>query len=255
MENMLKTIIVDDEHGNRQVLRSLLETHCKEVHVVAEADSVDSAYQAILNAKPNLIFLDIQMPTGNGFQLLEKFEEVSFDTIFVTSYDQYAINAIKFSALDYLLKPVDIAELKGAVEKAVKKAGEELRQQEFYQNLLNNIQPGVNDKKMVVHVNTKAILIQMSQVAYVEADSNYSFIHMMSGETYHTSKTLKEIEEFTVGLNRFIRINRSVIINVSYCAHYHRGEPFSVILKNDLCFEISRRKRPEVLEKLKSFIP
>src|SRR5688572_24557710 len=122
---MLEAVIVDDEHKNRQLLASLLQTHCPLVRVVAEADNVETAFHEISQKRPQLVFLDVQMPTGNGFQLLEAFDHVFFDIIFVTSYDQYAINAIKFSALDYLLKPIDVNELKTAVAKAVYKTEKE----------------------------------------------------------------------------------------------------------------------------------
>src|SRR5438309_1656858 len=119
----MKAIIVDDEEKSRKVLRNLLEKFCPEVNVCAEADGVERAAKFIADMKPALVFLDIQMPTGNGFDLLKKYEELPFEVIFVTSYDEYAINAIKFSALDYLMKPVEVADLKNAVAKAIKKIG------------------------------------------------------------------------------------------------------------------------------------
>src|ERR1041385_8097688 len=119
----MKAILVDDEEKSRRALRNLLEKFCPEVEVCAEADGVEKAAQLIKDLKPTLVFLDIQMPTGNGFDLLKKYDSLPFEVIFVTSYDEYAINAIKFSALDYLMKPVEVDDLKKAVGKAVKKNG------------------------------------------------------------------------------------------------------------------------------------
>ena len=251
---MLKAIIVDDEHANRQLLNDLLKTHCPTVNIVGKAGCVDSAYEEINDKKPNLVFLDIQMPTGNGFKLLEKFEHIYFDIIFVTSFDQYAINAIKFSALDYLLKPIDPEELKIAVKKAITKAEKDKNFQLLYQNLLNNIQPTITDKKMAIRANNNTILIKMSDIKYIEADSNYSFIYLISGIKYHTAKTLKEFEELTADMPVFIRISKSTIINSAHCSHYIIGDPSRVVLKSGDDFEISRRKKNEVIDKLKTVI-
>jgi two-component system LytT family response regulator len=250
---MINAIIVDDEHANRELMQNLLQVHCPSVKITGTADSVATAYEEIINKKPNLVFLDIQMPHGNGFQLLEKFNEIFFDIIFVTSFDQYAINAIKFSALDYLLKPIDIDELKFAVDKALKKVEKE-NKFKLYENLLNNINPNSSDKKMAVRVKNDTIFIQMSSVSYMQADGNYSNIHLISGGKYYISKTLKEIDEFTADLKGFIRINKSVIINSSQCSKYQKGEIATLSLKTGETFEISRRKKVEVLDKLNALL-
>lgn len=250
---MINAIIVDDEHANRELMQNLLQTHCPSVKVIGIADSVMTAYEEITQKKPNLIFLDIQMPNGNGFQLLEKFQEIVFDVIFVTSFDQYAINAIKFSALDYLLKPIDISELKLAVEKAIKKVEKE-NKFKLYENLLHNINPNVTDKKMAIRVKNDTIFIKMSDVSYIQADGNYSTIYLTNGEKYYISKTLKEIDEFTTDLKAFIRINKSVIINSTQCIKYQKGEAATISLKSGETFEISRRKKTEVLDKLQTLL-
>lgn len=250
---MINAIIVDDEHANRELMQNLLQVHCPSVKIIGTADCVAAAYTEITNKKPNLVFLDIQMPNGNGFQLLEKFKEIFFDVIFVTSFDQYAINAIKFSALDYLLKPIDISELKTAVDKALKKVEKE-NKFKLYENLLNNINPNISDKKMAIRVKNDTIFIQMSSVAYMQADGNYSNIHLINGNKYYISKTLKEIDEFTADLKGFIRINKSVIINSTQCLKYQKGEIATLSLKTGETFEISRRKKVEVLDKLNALL-
>lgn len=250
---MLNAIIIDDEHANRELISNLLETHCPFVNIVATADGVEAGYKEILEKKPNLVFLDIQMPNGNGFQLLEKFHEIFFDIIFVTSYDHYAVSAIKFSALDYLLKPIDISELKQAVDKALKKAEKENKFQ-LYENLLNNINPNSTDKKMAIRVKNNTMFIEMSKVSYIQADGNYSNIYLTTGTKYYVAKTLKEIDEFTTDLKGFIRINKSIIINSSLCENYQRGENYTIALKTGETFEVSRRKKNEVIDKLNAFM-
>ena len=250
---MLNAIIIDDEFANRELMSNLLETYCPDVTIAGLANGVDEGYKIICEKKPNLVFLDIQMPNGNGFQLLEKFKEIFFDIIFVTSYDQYAINAIKFSALDYLLKPIDITELKSAVEKAVKKVEKENKFQ-LYENLLNNLNPNNNNKKMAVRVKNTTIFIEMNQVSHIQADGNYSIISLINGTKYVVAKTLKEIDEYSVDVRGFIRINKSVIINSAQCTNYQRGESNTVTLKTGETFEISRRKKNEVIDKLNTFL-
>ncbi len=250
---MLKAIIIDDEHANRQLVSNLLNTHCPSVQIVGSADGVESGYQEITEKKPNLVFLDIQMPHGNGFQLLEKFKEICFDIIFVTSFDQYAINAIKFSALDYILKPIDISELKIAVEKAEKKIEKENKIL-LYENLLNNINPYNQNKRMAIRVKNSTLFIEMNDISYIEADGNYSNIFLINGTKYYVAKTLKEIDEFIKDLRGFLRINKSIIINSSLCSHYQRGENCSLTLKTGQTFEISRRKKNEVIDKLNEFL-
>jgi two-component system LytT family response regulator len=247
---MLNAIIIDDEKACRQLLINLLNRHCPSVTVLAEASSVESGVVAIKEKRPQLVFLDIQMPKGTGFKLLEQFEDISFEIIFVTSFDKYALNAIKFSALDYLLKPINIIELKNAVDKAALKVNKENKLIE-YQNLLNNLKPNT-DKKMIIHYNGMAIPIRMSEVAFIMADANYSVIYMKNKQEYYTAKTLKLIEEYVEELPDFIRINKSIIVNKTYIVQYQKGEPYLVHLQNGKQFEISRRKRADVLEKLKA---
>ncbi len=246
---MLNTIIIDDERASRQLLINLLNKYCPSVTVVGEANSVESAVVAIREKRPHLIFLDIQMPKGTGFQLLEKFDDIFFNIIFVTSYDKYALDAIKFSALDYLLKPVNVDELKNSVDKATKELNKDNRLIE-YQNLLNNLKQNA-DKKMIIHFNNKAIPIRMSEVAYIVADANYSIIHLKDKQEYYTAKTLKDIQEYVEELPDFIRINKSVIVNTTSITQYQKGESYIIHMQNGKQFEISRRKRAEVLGKLK----
>jgi two-component system LytT family response regulator len=248
---IIEAIVVDDEEKSRKVLRKLLASFCREIKVIAEAESVDQAFTLINSLKPQLVFLDIQMPTGTGLSLLEKFGTIPFDVIFVTGFDQYAINAIKFSALDYLLKPIDVKELKSAVERALNKARHKEDRQVQIVNLLNNIDPGSKEKKISVHKNEKVLFINLGDIIYIEADDRYCTITTRQREGYTLAKTLKEFEEFFSNTPSLIRISRSLMINVDFIESYTKEEPCLITLQDGKVFEIPRRKKQDILELLK----
>lgn len=253
METKLKAVIVDDEKNSRIVLRELIANFCKEIEVVAEAPSVNEAYKLINEHRPSLVFLDVQMPTGNGFKLLEKFDKLPFDVVFVTSFDQYAINAIKFSALDYILKPVDIKELQSATAKAIEnfKQKNSGSAQTQIINLLQSVDETVTEKKIAFHQNDAVKLIKISDISHIESDWNYSVSYTAAGEKLVSSKTLKEFEDYLSSYPFFVRIHKSCIVNIHYIAQYSKNEPCVIKMKNGFEFEVSRRKKQEVLEKIK----
>lgn len=250
MTTKIKSIIVDDEANSRKVLATLLIKFCPLIELVGEAEDVDSAYDLITSLKPDLVFLDIQMPTGSGFQLLKKFENLPFEVIFVTSFDRYAITAIKFSVLDYLLKPVEVNDLQEAVKKAGKKILENTTSQEQILTLLNNIDESNLEKKINVHVNGKVMIVKASSICIIDADSRYCHITTNTGEKFAVTKTLKEVEEFLATNPVFVRINKNAIININSIHHYSKGEPCIIELRDGRAFEVSRRKKNEVLSRL-----
>jgi two-component system, LytTR family, response regulator len=249
---MLRALIVDDERSSREVLKQLLIDFCPEIEIIGEVSSAQLAYEFVLQTQTDLVFLDIQMPTGNGFTLLQKFEVLPFDVIFVTSFDQYAISAIKLSALDYLLKPIAINLLKDAVIKALRT--NELKSNKHPQmiNLLQLVNPEVIEKKIALHHHDNVKLVKLSEVIYIEGNINYTDITVISGEKYSSSKTLKEFEEYLSPFNFFIRIHKTAIININHISKYSKGDPFIIVMQNKKEFEASRRRKHEVLEKLKS---
>lgn len=251
MEEKIKCVLVDDEKNSRIVLKDLLQNFCKEVDVVGEASNVEDAFEVINEKKPHLIFLDIQMPTGNGFTLLKKFDKVPFEVIFITSFDKYAINAIKFSALDYLLKPVDIAELQAAVQKALGVHNKKSSSHNLIVNLLQSIDEDLKEKKIAFHKNDAVRLIKVSDISHIESDWNYSNIFTSADEKFSSSKTLKEFEEYLHDFPFFIRIHKNSIVNAHHIAKYSKGEPCIITMNDGTELEISRRKKQEVLEILK----
>jgi two-component system LytT family response regulator len=243
--------VIDDESGSREVLLSLLEKYFPEIEVVGEAANVEEAFNLLNIKKPQLIFLDIQMPKASGFDLLKKFDQVPFEIVFVTSFDKYAINAIKFSALDYLLKPIEIPDLESAIKKAIKSIDLKTNNGLQIINLLHSLDTDINDRKIAVHAGEKVKLLSELDIVYVEGDGRYCHIILISGETYTTARNLKEFEEYFQATNNFVRIAKDLIINVKYIKHYSKGEPCIIEMVNGKTFDVARRKKAEVLGKLK----
>lgn len=247
----LRALIVDDEPGSREVLIKLLKWKFPAVELVGEAADVDSAFKMANDLKPDLVFLDIQLSGASGFRLLEKYERVPFDVVFITSYDEQAINAIRLNALNYLLKPVEVFDLQNAMEKAFgNKEANSLPQQQVI-NLLHHLRKDADEYKLAVHHGEKVKLLNEKEILYVEADNRYCKIYLDTNKVYTAARHLKEFEDYFGENSSFIRINKSVILNTRHILEYSKGEPFIIGLSNGSVFEVSRRKKPMILEKLK----
>ncbi len=246
----IKTILIDDEESSRNVIKALLKKFCPEINIIAEAENVKDAYKLINDKQPSLIFLDIQMPGGNGFTLLKKFDKVDFDVIFVTSFDQYAINAIKYSALDYLLKPIEVDDLKQAVKRAVERQKERGSSVADVVKLLIENETA-KEKQIAIHSGSKVRIVKLNEIACVEADSQYTNLYLSGGEKINSTKTLKEFEELLCEAKQFIRVNRSCVVNTIAILTYTKAEPFIITLNNGREYEMSRRKKVEVLALLR----
>jgi two-component system LytT family response regulator len=247
---MIKAIIVDDELGARESLSKMIEKNCKQLEVIAKADSMLAAFEAITNKQPDLVFLDIEMPNGNAFDLLEKFKEINFNIIFTTAYDHYAIKAIKFSAIDYILKPIDPEELVEAVKRVEKKQTNQpnvLDKQ--FKTLLSNVRPENKLKKVGIPDGDGLIFINLSDIIRCESDGNYTFFILTNGKKIIASRTLGEYEQMFTEDN-FFRIHRSHLVNLQHVKKYIKGEGGYVIMADDSQVEVSRRNKNEFLEKL-----
>jgi two-component system LytT family response regulator len=248
----LRAILVDDEIKGREVLRNLLQRFFPEIEILDETESVEQAYKSIALHKPNLVFLDIEMPGSSGFNLLRKFDVIPFEVIFVTSYDQYAITAIKFSALDYLLKPVEVSDLREAVQKAKRSIETKQQKSSFVVNLLNNFDDVAFDKKVAVHDGDKVVFVSAKEIIYIQADGSYCKISVAGGKRFTTAKFLKDFETFFGEKSSFVRIHKSCMINADHITNYSKGEPCFIEMNDGVTFEVARRKKQEVLEKLKN---
>jgi two-component system LytT family response regulator len=248
--NSIRALVVDDEEKGRKNLITLLGRFCPQVQVAGEAESVETALALLDEIDPDLVFLDIQMPSGNGFSLYKYIESRTFEVIFVTGHSQYAINAIRHEALDYLLKPVDVNELTDAVAKAQRRIRERQEKDLQTQPAIGQLSPPT-EPKISVHEGDKVLLIKASSISSIEADDRYCHLVTASKARHTLSKTLKDMEDLLAGNPRFVRINRKFIINVDFISDYGKGYPCVIELVDGRQFEVSRRKKQEVLEALK----
>lgn len=244
-------VVVEDEYKVREVFIDLIHHYCKEIEIVGEAENITGAYDLILSTKPNIVFLDIEMPQGNGFELLSKFPSPPFEVIFVTSYGHYAIKAIKLSALDYLLKPVMVSDLLEMVNR-IKERFENKNQSEQYSVLLENLNNPPQQKKLVVHTKTKTEYVLFNDIIYLQGDGNYTIIQLANNKI-HVAKTLKDYEEILCNSDSpFMRVHKTYIVNTNFILNVSHGENNTILLKNNSNLEISRRKKQELFEKLNS---
>ncbi|MCE3280068.1 MAG: response regulator transcription factor [Bacteroidetes bacterium] len=244
-----KAIIVDDELGARESLSKMLEKYCKNIEVVAKADNMMNAFIEITNHKPDLVFLDIEMPNGNAFDLLERFKEINFNIIFVTAYDHYAIKAIKFSAIDYILKPVDPEELVNAVSRFESQHENKQSLDKKFKTLLSNVKPENKLKKVGIPDGDGLIFINLADIIRCDSDGNYTYFILTSGKKIIVSRTLGEYEQMFMDDN-FFRVHRSHLINLEHVKKYIKGEGGYVIMSDNSQVEVSRRNKNEFLEKL-----
>lgn len=251
MKNELTIFLVDDERNNREVISELIERNFIDLRIVGEAASVNEAFEKIEICKPQLVLLDIQMPRGNGFTLLKKYRELPFEVIFITSYDEYAINAIKFSALDYLLKPVELPDLESAIKKARKAIENKKFRSTEVINLLHNLDNEISNMRIPVHEGENVRLIKTNELLYITSNGRYSDLFTLNGGKHTIAKSLREFEDYFGEKSSFIRIHKECIINTIHVKRYSKGEHCFIELVDGKTFEVSRRKKQEVLERIK----
>ena len=244
---MIRGIIVEDEIHSRDTLRGLLNRYCKNIEIIAEADGYRSGLAAIKEQQPDVVFLDIQMPDGSGFKLLEELDEIKFEIIFTTAFDQFAIKAIKYSALDYLLKPIDPEELVSALKKVENKISKR-GVNENIQVLLDNIKSrDANPHKIVLSTFEKIHIIETDNILRCESDNYYTTFFLTDGKQILISKTLKENEALLGGHN-FIRPHKSHLVNVKYIKGFLKSDGGYIEMTDGTHIPVSRRKREKIIE-------
>lgn len=244
---MIKAIIVDDEKASRDALKGLLQRYCSNVEVVAEGENVAGGIEVIRLFTPDLVFLDVQMPDGSGFRLLEQLDEISFEVIFTTAFDQYAIKAIKYSALDYLLKPIIPDDLIKAIEK-FKQRKTIGRVEESVRTLLENLQSKTQEpKKIVLNTAEGMHIVLVDDIVRCMSDDCYTHFFFKDGKKMLISKTLKDNEEL-LSSKDFIRPHKSHLINLKYVKSFVRNDGGYIVMIDDSQIPVSRRKREEILD-------
>ena len=243
---MLRTIIIDDETLIRDTLVSLLKDYCPQAKIVGEANSVASGISTIRNKIPDLILLDIKMDDGTGFDLLQAFDTINFKIIFITAYEKHAIEAFKFSAVDYLLKPVNPEKLAEAVQRA-----EKLVQQTFNRQLdalKANIDPvNTQNKKIIVKTSDNIYLLNTRDIIHCQSDDCYTVIESLNEEKIVVSKVLKEYDEL-LSNHGFFRVHRSHLVNLQHIKRFEKQEGGYVVMSNDQKIPVSSRARERLLE-------
>jgi two-component system LytT family response regulator len=247
---MLNAIIVDDEAHCCKTLNALLKRYSPEVNVVAICANGADALKAIRELNPNLVFLDVEMPKMNGFEMLEQLGEINFHLIFVTSYDAYALKAIRFSAIDYLLKPVDREELQRAVQKVVKRMETPLPEQ--LKIILEKMQhPTAASNKIALPTMEGLQMIAVEFIISCEANDNYTTLTLKNNKKIVVSCTLKVIEELLED-HSFLRVHRSFLVNLDEVEKYVKADGGYLVMSNGAQIYISRNKKEELLKRLVS---
>ncbi|MGB0887292.1 MAG: LytR/AlgR family response regulator transcription factor [Vicingaceae bacterium] len=246
----LKAVIVEDEEASRETLNNYITKYCPNVDVLAMADAVQTGLEAIKKHKPDVVFLDIEMPYGNAFDLLDALDEIEFEIIFVTAYRDYAIKALNLSAAYYILKPIDIDELVNAVDKISnnKKEGDD----NFHTKILmENIKTNtIQHKKIVLPQMDGFEVVNVNDIIRVEANDNYTNFYLTNRKTHLVSKTLKHFDELLNDFD-FIRIHKSHLVNLHYITKYIKGKGGQVRMADESVVDVSPTRKKELLARFK----
>jgi two-component system LytT family response regulator len=248
---MIRTIIIDDEIKARETIQNMITTYCDDIKVIGTAGSVAEGHKLLSRTDADLVFLDIKMGDGTGFDLLRKLKEVNFFLIFITAFEEFAIRAIKFSALDYILKPLDPDELINAVDKArnaIARENVSIRLEALYDNLdaLSN-----KSKKIVLKTTGSVHIVSIVDIIRCESEKNYTHFFTADGEQITVSKTLKEFSEMLIE-HGFYRVHQSHLVNLMHVKRYDKAEGGSLVMDDDSVVPVSYRKKDDLMKIFKN---
>jgi two-component system, LytTR family, response regulator len=244
---MIKAIIIDDEKKSREVLMGLIDRFCPDIFVLAQADGCMDGIEKVKAHNPDIVFLDIQMSDGSGFNFLEAFDDFKFEVIFTTAHDQYAIKAIKYSALDYLLKPINPDDLKEAIAKYLQKQDKGQINKNI-KVLLDNVKlPNSEPKKIVLSTSEGIHVLSVDEIIRCESDDYYTKFFLTNGNVILISKTLKQNESMLSDFN-FIRPHKSHLVNTNYIKSYLKEDGGYVLMTDGCKIPVSRRKRESIID-------
>jgi two-component system LytT family response regulator len=243
--SQLNAILVDDELPSLQNLEQKIIEFCPDVNIVASEQKPENSITLIRQFRPDVVFLDIEMPRMNGFKMLEQFPDANFDVVFTTAYNHYAIDALRISAFDYLVKPVAVKDLQNTVERLMKNLTKQVP--EKLEVLRHNLSDSrTQNDKITISTSEGVEFFEISQIIHVESSSNYSKIYFKDGKTVLVTKLLKDFEEMLAPY-RFYRIHNSHLINLAHIKKYIRGDGGQVVMQNDEVIDVARRKKEEFL--------
>lgn len=246
---MKKVLIIDDENRTRQLIANMIDSFGYDVETIPDGENVESGIEAIKKHKPDIVFLDIQMPDGTGFDVLRSIQDKNFEVIFITAHEEFAIKAIKFSALDYLLKPVDPTELEAALKKALN-AIDEKKENSQFEALQKNINPH-EKRRLVLKTQESVHVVDLDEIIRCEADRNYTSFFLTGNRKILVSKTLKEYETLLSGHN-FLRVQQSHLININFVDRYDKKNGGAVVMKDGSEVPLSPAKREIFFQRLEN---
>lgn len=243
----MKAIIIDDEPDAVELLQIRLNQNCSQVEVVATCTSSIKGVEAIKMHKPDIVFLDIEMPQLNGFQLLEAVEDIPFALIFVTAYDKFALKAFRYSAIDYLLKPIEISELVEAVNKVERLNKTSKEQITHLKETIGSQNNKTYPDKIALPYQNGVSFVPVADIIYCESDDNYTKFHLANKQNYLVTKPLKDIQE-TLEERGFMRVHRQYLINLNQIKKYVKGEGNYLIMSDDISIPVSRSQKDKLVE-------
>jgi two-component system, LytTR family, response regulator len=244
---MQKAIIIDDEADSVKLLTLQLKMYCPQVQVIAGCTDTADGLQQIKTLQPNIVFLDIEMPVMNGFQLLEKLGTINFSLVFVTAYDQFAVKAFRFSALDYLLKPIDGKDLQAAVQKAMQRHWPVQQQLTMLKDQVQGTQKS-HPGKIALPYQNGVSFVEVENIVYCESENNYTRFYTTDGQQHLVSKNLGDIQEVLEDRN-FVRVHRQYLVNLDHIKKYVRGEGNYLVLSNDANIPVARSQKEKLIER------
>ena len=251
--NKLKVVLVDDEPRGLTSLQKLLEYNCPDVEIAALCSSADEAKRSIVEVQPQVVFLDISMPEKSGFDLVEEMGSIKFEIIFVTAYNDFMLQAFKFSCVDYLLKPVDDAQLVEAVSRAATRI-EEKSASANLETLIYNLKSKESaEKRKICIPSLKGFqVINIPEIIYCEASGNYTIFHLANQKQICASRTVYDFQELLEDAG-FVRIHKTYLVNLDHIKAYHKGDGGEVLMSNNAELYVSRRKKEDFIKKMKEF--
>lgn len=248
---MMRAVVIDDIENIRKKNVAMIKANCPTVSIMGQADSVESGIQLIQQLSPDLVFLDVEMPDGTGFDLLQKMQPINFKVIFITGYEDFAIRAFRFSAIDYLLKPLDADELVEAVKKAGESMGNDVVEMKL-SNLFANLERPKNLQKLILKTADRIYSVNIQDIVSCESDKNYTTFNFINGPKLVVSTNLKEYEMMLVPYN-FFRTHQSHLINMAYFDHFVKADGGNkIVMQNKETVPLSVRKKEEFLALLEN---